>query len=217
MEYLGSETGIFAKVAIRVGVKLGIAAGTAVAIDVNVGKGVDVKVALGKGDGTAVVVGIGNGVAVGYVHDEGLLLDMEPNYLASALFMREIRGNVVVVNGYNGDGEYDGESYDLPTEFVLFLATSFTEKVANAYNQATVTAMALSYCEDNNLASMEELQQLLDDINTYVDDPNRTREQSDALEAKVNELIERANEKLLGEATTTLFDEIDEFLQNGGN
>ena len=156
-------------------------------------------------------------MAVGYVHDEGLLLDMEPNYLASALFMREIRGNVVVVNGYNGDGEYDGESYDLPTEFVLFLATSFTEKVANAYNQATVTAMALSYCEDNNLASMEELQQLLDDINTYVDDPNRTREQSDALEAKVNELIERANEKLLGEATTTLFDEIDEFLQNGGN
>ena len=153
---------------------------------------------------------------VGYVHDEGLLLDMEPNYLASALFMREIRGNVVVVNGYNEDGEYDGESYDLPTEFVLFLATNFTEKVAEAYNMATVTAMALEYCDANNLATAEELEQLLKEINAYVDDPNRTKEQGSAIDDKVNALSERANEKLLGEATNTLFDEIDEFLENGG-
>jgi hypothetical protein len=155
-------------------------------------------------------------MAVGYVHDEGLLLDMEPNYLASALFMREIRGNVVVVNGYNENGEYDGESYDLPTEFVLFLATNFTEKVAEAYNMATVTAMALEYCDANNLATAEELEQLLKEINAYVDDPNRTKEQGSAIDDKVNALIERANEKLLGEATETLFDEIDEFLENGG-
>ena len=77
-------------------------------------------------------------MAVGYVHDEGIIRDMEPNYLASALFSCEIRGNVVIVNGYNENGYYDGGDYDLPTEFLLFLATTFTNKVASAYNQATV-------------------------------------------------------------------------------
>lgn len=51
---------------------------------------------------------------VGYVHDEGLLIPLPLNYMASALFGRPLAGDCVVVGSMNEQGEYDGESYDAP-------------------------------------------------------------------------------------------------------
>lgn len=51
---------------------------------------------------------------VGYVNDEGLLIGLEPNVFASALFGRPLVGNCVVVGSLNERGEYDGENHDVP-------------------------------------------------------------------------------------------------------
>lgn len=56
-------------------------------------------------------------VCVGYCHDEGLLLDLPLNKLATLLFRRELRGDVVVVSGTSPSGEYDGNNYELPSWF----------------------------------------------------------------------------------------------------
>ena len=58
---------------------------------------------------------------VGYVHDEGLLLGLEPNPVASAMFGRFLVGNVVVVGTLNADGKYDGASHDVSDEAKQYL------------------------------------------------------------------------------------------------
>lgn len=58
---------------------------------------------------------------VGYVHDEGLLLGLQPNAIASALFGRFLVGRCVVVGTLNADGQYDGASHDVPSEALSVL------------------------------------------------------------------------------------------------
>jgi len=54
---------------------------------------------------------------VGYVHDEGLLIGLEPNNYASYIFDRPLVGPLVIVGALNADGERDGEDYDAPEKF----------------------------------------------------------------------------------------------------
>lgn len=49
-----------------------------------------------------------------YVHDEGLLIGLEPNVTASILYGSPIAGDVVIVGTLNAKGERDGYDYDLP-------------------------------------------------------------------------------------------------------
>ena len=51
---------------------------------------------------------------VGYVHDEGLLIGLPVNVLASAMFGQPLVGDCVVLGALNDDGEYDGENHDVP-------------------------------------------------------------------------------------------------------
>jgi hypothetical protein len=83
-------------------------------------------------------------VIVGYVNDEGLMLNMETNWFASALFDRQIVGDVVLVSGTSPSGEYDGENYDLPENFFRFLSTKFTEHVAQTYNECVAMTLGLT-------------------------------------------------------------------------
>ena len=55
--------------------------------------------------------------AVGYVHDEGLILGLPLNKMATVIFRREVYGDVVIVSGTSPDGDYDGENYDVPAWF----------------------------------------------------------------------------------------------------
>lgn len=52
-----------------------------------------------------------------YVHDEGLLIDLDPNIVASLITGRVIAGDVVVVGSLNANGYHDGENYDAPSRF----------------------------------------------------------------------------------------------------
>lgn len=54
---------------------------------------------------------------IGYVHDEGLLIGLAPNVMATFLFARPIVGDVVIVGCLNERGEYDGENHDVPDVF----------------------------------------------------------------------------------------------------
>lgn len=78
---------------------------------------------------------------VGYVNDEGLLIGLDPNVLASVLFGRPLVGDVVVLGALSEEGEYDGENHDVPEQYLtegfrkvaeLFLSS---EEVVNTVNE----------------------------------------------------------------------------------
>lgn len=68
---------------------------------------------------------------VGYVHDEGLLIGLPVNVVASALFSRPLVGDCVIVGALNERGEYDGENHDVPAGL---LSHEFTAEALNLAN-----------------------------------------------------------------------------------
>jgi hypothetical protein len=50
---------------------------------------------------------------IGYVNDEGLLMGLEPNALASAIFGRFLAGPCVILGTVNDHGVEDGADYNL--------------------------------------------------------------------------------------------------------
>ena len=58
---------------------------------------------------------------VGYVHDEGLLLGLEPNAMASAVFGKFLVGNCVIVGAISDTGEYDGDNHNLSSDDLNYL------------------------------------------------------------------------------------------------
>lgn len=64
---------------------------------------------------------------VGYVNDEGLLIGLPFNPLASILFGQRLVGNVLVVGAFSEDGEYDGSDHNLPVWFAD-MARKFIEE-----------------------------------------------------------------------------------------
>jgi hypothetical protein len=148
--------------------------------------------------------------AVGYVHDEGLILDLEMNWLASALFSQEIRGNVVLVNGYNKDNEYDGDNHDLPNVFIVYMKTSFIAKVANAYNESMMISAMLEYALEQELISKDGINELMDELGEAIqaDDEVGLTDLSE----KINEIMGKLDKNMGEAASTKLMDEIYEFL-----
>jgi hypothetical protein len=148
-------------------------------------------------------------VAVGYVHDEGLLLDLDMNWLASALFMREIRGDVVVVNGCSPSGEYDGDDYDLPSSFIDYMKTTFLMKVANTYNESVVVSTAFDYAIDNELLEQNEIDELLN----LMESSGNTEDELRNLRNSMERILEIVNEHQAKRVTEELIDEIYDFLK----
>lgn len=97
---------------------------------------------------------------VGYVHDEGLVLNMEMNYLATALFTQEIRGGVVVMWGLNENGYADGESYDIPEAMMAFLCSDLVEFAADTYNDAVFLDLFLGLAVHEGLAEADTVSNL---------------------------------------------------------
>lgn len=101
-------------------------------------------------------------VIVGYCHDEGLLLGMETNWFASALFNRQLAGPVVVVSGTSPNGEYDGDNYDLPENYYEYLTTDFTKRVADTYNETMIMTAGLALASHVGIVDDAEMR-LLDE------------------------------------------------------
>lgn len=56
-------------------------------------------------------------VAVAYVHDEGVLLQLPINAMASVVLRQPIFGPCVLVSGTSPNGFYDGDNHDVPEWF----------------------------------------------------------------------------------------------------
>jgi hypothetical protein len=152
-------------------------------------------------------------VAVGYVHDEGLILDMEMNWIASALFMQEIRGPVVVVNGLSNDYEYDGDNHDLPDEFITYMQTKFIDKVAETYNESKLVQSMLEYAFNKDMMTEDEVSELLKHLELGVEGNQESMDFVNHEFARIYEMIEQ--EMTVG-ATTQLVDEIYDYLKKQG-
>lgn len=147
--------------------------------------------------------------AVGYVHDEGLLLDLEMNWIASALFMREIRGPVVLVNGFNKAYEYDGDNHDLPDAFIEYMQTFFLQKVAETYNESTIVVAMLEMAVNEGVATDEEVDALMSMLDSVAEGDIETMK---VVAKQLKDVLVSFDERMAEKTTTKLVDEIYEFL-----
>jgi len=148
---------------------------------------------------------------VGYVHDEGFILDLEMNWIASALFGREIRGNVVLVNGNNDVGEYDGYNHDLPSDFIEYMKTAFLARVATTYNESQIILALLQSAASDDIIEPEKLDELLEALSNAVEtgDPDATNKAGELMRNVLSQL----DQTMANQATDTLVDEIYDFLK----
>jgi hypothetical protein len=156
---------------------------------------------------------VGGHLIVGYVHDEGLLIGLEQNWFASALFGKNLVGPCVIVAGESPDGYCDGDNYDLPESFFQFLTTKFTEHVAETYNEATTATIVLSLAQSFGIATKEELDLLVSKMGEEMNSGGGTGEALQML----TDLTNKVNEQLMemaGEVSgSVLADEVEEFLK----
>lgn len=159
---------------------------------------------------------------VGYVHDEGLMLDMEINWIASALFQQRIVGNVVLVSGSSSTGEYDGENHDIPDTLFKWLSTSFVNHVAKTYNESVMIAEILDYVKNDGGFTPEEVALFTDTMQRVMDEGMDDNEGSaDIIESMLvkakKHMMDKLFEKTAENESSTLISEIDEFLQGEAN
>ena len=148
---------------------------------------------------------------VGYVHDEGLILDLEMNWIASALFGREIRGSVVLVNGNNDVGEYDGYNHDLPNEFIEYMKTVFLARVATTYNESQIILALLQSAASDDIIEMEKLDELLEVLAEAVETGDR--DATNKAGELMRNVLSQIDQTMANQATDTLVDEIYDFLK----
>lgn len=142
-------------------------------------------------------------VIVGYLNDEGLMLNMETNWFASALFDRQIVGDVVLVSGTSPSGEYDGENYDLPENFFRFLSTKFTEHVAQTYNECVAMTLGLNLAHRLGIINDDELDDLNNKVASAADGEDDTE-----LKAHLVSISERVTEFVAKHVSDSVADEM---------
>lgn len=150
-------------------------------------------------------------IAVGYVHDEGLLLDLDMNWIASALFMQEIRGDVVLVNGCSPSGDYDGDNHDLPDEFIAYMMTTFLANVAVRYNETVMLTEAMTYAVESGAVTEQEIDDLLDDMESA--NGSRSPEEYNELRKRMEEILTKVEEHRTKHEVDGLIEEIYDFLK----
>lgn len=151
-------------------------------------------------------------IIVGYCHDEGLILDLEQNWFASAFFERDLRGPVVVVGGTSPSGEYDGDNHDISDQFLNFLMGKFTEHVAESYNESVMVTLGIQLARGFGIvdkAEMAQLQRQLRDVVENGADDTELREHIMNIGVRAKQFVE---DKTV--ADSNIADEVEEFLKN---
>ena len=113
----------------------------------------------------------------GYVHDEGLLLGLETNYLASMLFGRMIVGPCLVTYALSPNGEYDGDDYDMPNDLLEYLTNDLLAATAMTYNQAGLMAFASEQMVAAGVLTEDDLDMMANEMEAV------TKGEQDALSA----------------------------------
>jgi hypothetical protein len=152
-------------------------------------------------------------VLVGYVHDEGFLLDLPVNWFASALFLRELRGPVVLVSGTSPSGAYDGENYDVPNHIYKWLTTRFTEQVAETYNESMAISAVLEAGRQFGLISEDEMREFHEYLERSV--AGEDYEAARSMKEMLDEFMQRIEEYAIGKQSDVLVNEVEDFLKGG--
>lgn len=149
-----------------------------------------VRTEMGEGDNAFVLVG--------YVHDEGRILNLPVNFLASLIFGQELRGPVVLVSGTNPDNkEYDGENYDLPSEFFEFLRKNMYEDMRRAYFVSRFITICLESGVQSKAVSMNDAAHVLSEMQKASEESIAGT--TDSLDVPARNTLSRAIAHLLSE------------------
>lgn len=103
-------------------------------------------------------------VCVGYVHDEGAVLGLPVNELASAVFNQNLFGDVVMVSGTSPSGKYDGDNYDLPDWFVEGVFThlrSAIEMGRKIYDALGTSKKFLAVAVKDGIVTSDEIVEMM--------------------------------------------------------
>ena len=131
--------------------------------------------------------------AIGYVHDEGLLIGLQPNVQASLMFDRHLVGDVVVVSGTSPKGEYDGENYDVPSWFAdKVFDGSLREEAQNLDDVAHLSALAIRIAHEDGLLDDELYGALIRMMGDY------THEHDDLIASAIQLCITYAVGRMVG-------------------
>jgi hypothetical protein len=152
----------------------------------------DISRELGGGMFDVVVTSMGQDSGtqfVGFVRDEFLFDGSEYNYLATALFKRDIRGGCVVMWGVDDTGIIDGEIYDLPEAAYEFLRHDLLEFVSETYNQSVMSTLLVDVGVACGLVSEEWAEELYEDLQNPHDEDAHRR-----VLAKMNDLTRMVTE-----------------------
>lgn len=151
-------------------------------------------------------------IIVGYCHDEGLILDLEQNWFASAFFERDLRGPVVVVGGRSPSGQYDGDNHDISDQFLNFLMGKFTEHVAESYNESVMVTLGIQLAKSFGIidkAEMVQLQKQLRDVVEGDADDTELRKHIVDIGVRAKQFVEDKTVE-----SSNIADEVEEFLKS---
>jgi len=99
---------------------------------------------------------------VGYVHDEGRILNLPLNPMATMLFEQNIFGDVVLVSATNPEtGEADGEDYDIPSAFTQYLIQAMYEEMRESLAFSKFVSAAIAKAVSDKVVSNAEAMEFL--------------------------------------------------------
>lgn len=100
-------------------------------------------------------------IAVAYLNDNGLVDNLPLNKLATIMFARELRGDIVLVGGKDPDGNYDGENHDLPVWFTDCVYHTLKGAVDEVDEQSTLAADAMRRAVREGLLTMNQFKNVV--------------------------------------------------------
>ncbi|CAB4151387.1 Protein of unknown function DUF3846 [uncultured Caudovirales phage] len=167
----------------------------------------------------AVTAEFGDGLYVTmFCNEEGLLKDLEMNWVASALFMREIRGNVVLVRASDDDGVLGGDDvFDLPSSFIKWLNDKHLPRVAETYNESIMLGLMIQFALQENLMTPDEFSDFMESLDKYSSGEEITDELNEEMTKFIHMIMLRVEESSLAEAGDKLADEIYEYFKQEKN
>ena len=150
------------------------------------------------------------------VNEDGRTQDLEMNWIASALFMREIVGDVVLVRASDENGVLADDFMDLPTEFITWLEEKHMPRVADAYNQTLMVSALFKFAVMENLIPEDEVDEFFNDTLVYLEGGDIDPELQNKTTEFINRVIAVVEEKVTNGLGDKLAEEIYEFLEKGG-
>jgi hypothetical protein len=150
------------------------------------------------------------------INEDGREKDLEMNWIASALFMREIVGDVVLVRSVDENGVLADDFMDLPTEFITWLEERHMPRVADSYNKTMMVSAIFKFAVMENLIPEEEVDDFLADTMVYLEGGEVTAEEQKRTTEFIDRVVSIVDEKVSNGLGDELANEIYEFLDKGG-